>query len=110
MPNAFAMSDLTQVYAQRALGARVRGGRIVIEKTVQGNVTILHAHRSHWNGGDVKTPIAQLRTRGQKLQLYWLRANGRWVAYQDDTQRPFLGSLQACLREIHRDPLGCFWG
>ena len=104
------MSDLTQAYAQRALGPRVRGGRIVVEKSMHGNVTILHAHRSPWNGDDVKTPIAQLRSRGQKLQLYWLRANGRWIAYQDAAQRPYLGSLQACLREIHRDPLGCFWG
>lgn len=110
MSTPFAMSDLTQVYAQRALAPRVRGGRIVIEKSVHGNVTILHAHRGHSHGGDVRTPIAQLRTRGQKLQLYWLRANGRWVAYQDDAQRPFFGSLQACLREIHRDPWGCFWG
>jgi hypothetical protein len=104
------MSDLTQVYAQRALAPRMRGGRIVIEKSPQGSVTILHAHRNDWNGGAVKTPIAQLRVRGQKLQLYWQRANGRWIAYQDDARRPFLGSLQACLMEIHRDPLGCFWG
>lgn len=104
------MSDLTQAYAQRALGPRVRGGRIVVEKTAPGNVTIFYAHRNQWRGDDVKTPVAQLRARGQKLQLYWQRGSGRWVVYQDDARRPFFGSLQDCLREIHRDPWGCFWG
>jgi hypothetical protein len=73
-------------------------------------MTIVHRYTSEWNGRKVALPVAQLRSRGQKLQLYWKRANGRWVPYEAGEEAPFVGSLDACLKEIDHDRWGCFWG
>ena len=36
--------------------------------------------------------------------------DGRWVAYENGKDAPFVGSLDACLKEIDHDRWGCFWG
>ena len=105
------MADFTKVYVQRALESRLAGhGTLAVETTEDGHLTIVHQYQSDWDGRQVKMSIAQLRRRGRQLQLFWQRENGRWVRYEDDARRPFVGSLDACVREIGSDRWGCFWG
>lgn len=105
------MADFTAIYVRRALEPRLQGhGKIDVRKTGLWGFTIVHRYTSEWNGRQVALPVAQLRPKGQKLQLYWKRANGRWVPYEAGEQRPFVGSLEACLKEIDHDRWGCFWG
>jgi hypothetical protein len=104
-------ADFTEAYVRRALEPRVQGhGQIDIRRSKARALTIVHRYTSEWNGRQVALPVAQLRNRGQKLQLYWRRANGRWVAYEDGEESPFVGGLDACLKEIRFDRWGCFWG
>ena len=104
-------SDLTQQLVRRALEPRRHGhGRIAVRRSRATGLTIVHHYTSEWNGRAVELPVAQLRSRGNRLHLYWRRANGRWVAYEGEGESPFAGTLDACLREIRHDPWGCFWG
>jgi hypothetical protein len=103
--------DFTSVYIRRTLEPRLRGhGKIDVRRTGLWALTIVHRYVSEWNGREVALPVARLRTRGQQLELYWKRANGRWTRYGDNEDTPFTGSLDACLKQIDRDRWGCFWG
>ena len=105
------MADFTQAYVNRVLAPRLRGcGRVMVKRTSRNAFTIVYRYRSGWNGRLVALPIARLRLVEGSLQLFWQRANGRWVPYEDDSRRPFIGSLNACVSEIQRDRWGCFWG
>ena len=105
------MADFTAIYVRRALEPRLQGhGKIDVRKAGLWGFTIVHRYTSEWNGREVALPVAQLRPKGQKLQLYWKRANGRWVPYEGGQDQPFVGSLEACLKEIDHDRWGCFWG
>jgi hypothetical protein len=105
------MTDFTHVYVQRALEPRLCGhGSLSVERTSHGNFTIVHRYRTHTDGREVKMAVAQLRPAGRALQLFWKRANGRWMPYTDEREQPFVGSLGRCTREIVTDPWGCFWG
>jgi hypothetical protein len=110
-PREEEMADFTTAYIRRALEPRLQGhGKIDVRKSGPWGFTIVHRYTSEWNGREVALPVAQLRTKGQKLHLYWKRANGRWVPYEAGEERPFAGSLDACLKEIDHDRWGCFWG
>ncbi len=103
--------DFTATYVRRALEPRLRGhGCIDVRKTGRWGFTILHRYVSEWNGREVALPVAQVRPKGTKLGLYWKRANGRWVPYEDGHAQPFVGTLEGCLKEIDHDRWGCFWG
>jgi len=105
------MGDFTQAYIRRALEPRLQGhGRIDVRKSAPSGFTIVHRYTSEWNGREVALPVARLRAKGQELHLYWKHANGRWVAYENGDDAPFVGSLDACLKEIDHDRWGCFWG
>jgi len=105
------MVDFTEVYIRRALEPRLQGhGRITVRKSAPAGFTILHRYTSEWNGREVALPVARLRTKGQKIHLYWKHASGRWVPYENGDDAPFVGSLDACLKEIDHDRWGCFWG
>jgi hypothetical protein len=103
--------DLTEVHIRRALEPRLQGhGRVGLRRSRISGFTIVHRYTSEWNGREVEVPVAQLRRKGQKLQLFWRRANGRWVPYEGGEEAPFVGNLAACLKEIERDRWRCFWG
>ena len=105
------MGNFTEAYIRRALEPRLQGhGRIDVRKLPPRGFTIVHRYTSEWNGREVALPVARLRTKGQVLHLYWKRANGRWVPYENGDDAPFIGSLDACLKEIDHDRWGCFWG
>jgi len=104
-------ADFTATYVRRALEPRLGGhGKIDVRKTGRWGFTIVHRYVSEWNGRDVTMAVAQLRPKGPKLGLYWKRANGRWVPYENGQDQPFVGTLEACLKEIDQDHWGCFWG
>jgi hypothetical protein len=110
-PRDDEMVNFTEAYIRRALEPRLQGhGRIDVRKSVPWGFTIVHRYTSEWNGREVALPVAQLRAKGQKLHLYWKRANGRWAPYENGDDAPFVGSLDACLKEIDHDRWGCFWG
>ena len=103
--------SFTKAYIRRALERRLQGhGHIDVRQSVTWGFTIVHRYTSEWNGREVALPVAQLRTKGPQLRLYWRRANGRWVPYENGDDTPFIGSLEACLKEIDHDRWGCFWG
>lgn len=103
--------DLTAFYIRRGLEPRLQGhGRIDVLRSRPSAFTIVHRYVSEWNGREVALPVAQLRTKGQRLQLFWKRTNGRWVPYEAGEDTAFVGSLEACLKEIDHDRWGCFWG
>ncbi|HVN87124.1 MAG TPA: DUF3024 domain-containing protein [Candidatus Binatia bacterium] len=106
------MADFTEAYVRRMLEPRLQGhGKIEVKKSRQWGFTIVHRYTSEWNGRAVAMPIAQLRPAGQRMQLYWKRANGRWTAYETNGHgKPFVDSLDCCLKEIDTDRWGCFWG
>ena len=105
------MVNFTEAYIRRALEPRLQGhGRIDVRKLAPSGFTIVHRYTSEWNGREVALPVARLRAKGQVLHLYWKRANGRWVLYENGDDAPFAGSLDACLKEIDHDRWGCFWG
>ena len=110
-PQSEAAIDLTAFYIRRALEPRLQGhGRIDVRRSQPSAFTIVHRYVSEWNGREVALPVARLRAKGPKLQLYWKRTNGRWVPYEGGEDAPFVGSLDACLKEIDHDRWGCFWG
>jgi len=105
------VTDFTGAYVRRVLEPRLQGhGTIDVCKSSPWGFTIVHRYTSEWNGRQVALPVAQLRSKGAKLQLYWKRANGRWAPYENGEDAPFAGSLEACLKEIEHDRWGCFWG
>jgi hypothetical protein len=67
--------------------------------------------RPQWNDPSRKTetPVAKATyVKSQKLwKLYWMRADGKWHAYQPF---PSSASLEKILETIEQDPHGCFWG
>ena len=110
-PRDEELADFTATYVRRALEPRLQGhGKIDVRKTGPGAFTIVHRYVSEWNGREVAMAVAQLRPKGQQLGLGWKSANGRWVAYEDGQDQPFVGSLEACVKEIDQDRWGCFWG
>ena len=105
------MADFIGAYIRRALEPRLQGhGKIDVRRSGLCGFTIVHHYTSEWNGRNVVLPVAQLRAKGEKMHLYWKRANGRWVPYENGENTPFVGSLDACLKEIDHDRWGCFWG
>jgi hypothetical protein len=105
------MGNFTEAYIRRALEPRLQGpGRIDVQRSAPCRFTIVHRYTSEWNGREVALPVARLRAKGQALRLYWKRANGHWVPYENGGDAPFVGSLDACLKEIDHDRWGCFWG
>lgn len=103
--------DFTEMFIRRALRARLPGaGTLEVRRPRAGVVTVVHRYRSTWNGRPVALPVAQLRARRGALQLYWRHTTGRWVAYEREDARPFVGGLAACVRELGSDRWGCFFG
>jgi len=67
--------------------------------------------RPQWNDPTrkIEGSIAKATyVKSQKIwKLYWMRADGKWHAYQ---LFPSSASLEKILEAIEQDPHGCFWG
>lgn len=79
--------------------------------TWDGQTGILFEIRPQWNDPAtiLELPFAKLRfIKSSKVwKLYWMRASGKWEAYQPI---PESSSLQVLLDEINHDSYGCFFG
>lgn len=103
--------DFAAPLIRRVLHARLPGAdAIEVRRARTGVMTVIHRYRSTWNGRPIALPVAQLRARRGTLQLYWRHTTGRWVAYEGEDARPFVGGLADCAREISDDRWGCFFG
>jgi hypothetical protein len=104
--------DFLPALARRRFAARLgsRGSVRVISGS-DGVLTLAHQYRASGGSELVEQRFAQLRgSRGAgDYQLFWKKGNGRWTAYCGGGSDPFVGSIDECLREIARDPFGCYW-
>jgi hypothetical protein len=105
--------DFLPALARRHLAARVgQRGTVHIFASADGVFTLVHQRRQGCGAELVEDRIAQLRVvagSSDSYQLFWKRGNGRWTSYCGQGCEPFLGSIDECLCEIARDPLGCYW-
>lgn len=106
--------DFLPALARRHLAARVGPrGNVHIFASADGVFTLVHQRRQGCGSELVEERIAQLRAVAgstDSYQLFWKRGNGRWTSYCcGEGCEPFLGSIDECLSEIARDPLGCYW-
>lgn len=55
------------------------------------------------------SPLAKARfIKSSKLwKLYWMRASGKWVAYEPQSE---VKTTEEMLTIIEEDKHGCFWG
>jgi len=85
--------------------------KLDIGYTFTNNVLEIFEIRPHWNNPSEKihSPIAKARYIKSKRiwKLYWMRASGKWEAYEPDFEVKITERL---LQIISEDNYGCFWG
>lgn len=104
--------DFLPALARRRFAARI-GSRGTV-RVIAGNdgvLTLAHQFRASAAAELVELRFAQLRGGAEAgdYHLFWKKGNGRWTAYCGGGSEPFVGSIDECLREIARDPFGCYW-
>ncbi len=76
-----------------------------------GETAFLFEVRPQWNDPTkiLELPFAKLRfVKSSKIcKLYWMRASGKWEAYQPHPENADVPKL---LTEIKNDAYGCFFG
>ncbi len=81
------------------------------EYDVSGHNVIIYEVRPAWNRKDeyTKLPMAKITyVNARKIwKLYWMRASGKWEKYEPQETA---SDLNALIREIDKDPYGCFFG
>jgi hypothetical protein len=79
-------------------------------RLVNHDVLILEI-RPMWNNPKEKTEtsVAKLKFNRTKnlWQLYWQRASGKWLKYEENSENKDLSIL---VTEIEKDSFGCFFG
>jgi len=85
--------------------------KIKLSYKIRGNDVNVIESRPHWQDNTIwsEMPIAKIRLNPDKhnWQLYWPRANGKWIKYAE--LRP-CKTLKRILQEIDDDPYCVFWG
>lgn len=76
-----------------------------------GSMALLYEIRPQWNKAEniLHHEFAKIRyykSRGE-WNLYWMRASGKWEAYEPN---PVATNLHKLLEEIKEDRYGCFFG
>ena len=78
---------------------------------INGNSIVIFESRPYWQDKSIWTemPIAKIRFLPDKnvWQLFWQKANGRWLKYPDF---PPTKNLHDIISEIDSDPYHVFWG
>lgn len=78
---------------------------------IKGNDVIIFESRPYWQDNSIWTemPIAKIKhlPDDHTWQLFWQRANGRWVKYPDFSPS---NNLDELVKEIDSDPHCVFWG
>lgn len=79
--------------------------------TFTNNVLEIFEIRPRWNKPSeiMHEPIAKARyiKSRQLWKLYWMRASGKWEAYEPE---PEIKSTEEMLKIIKEDAYHCFWG
>ena len=113
-----AFSEIELKRIDRVVGGFCRGrvpasfhNELRLEYTVSGHSVLVEEVRPHWREPGVFTRggVAKfrfVRTAGE-WQLFWQRASLKWQAYEPLAASRELGKL---VREVDRDPYGCFFG
>jgi hypothetical protein len=82
-----------------------------LEYRIKGHEVIVYERRPQWDNPNkwIESPDAKLKyVRTSKVwQLFWQRANGKWVGYESF---PFSNDLRSLVEVIDADPHGCFFG
>ncbi|MDH3976568.1 MAG: DUF3024 domain-containing protein [Deltaproteobacteria bacterium] len=113
-----ALSELEQQRVEKIVGAYCREkipphvrDKIKVFYTIRGSDVKVVESRPHWQGKGEWTEmeIARIKYDASALtwQLYWKRANGRWIKYPDF--KP-VSDLKKIVNEIEADPHYVFWG
>ena len=94
----------------RRPAAHIRGELDISFKMIGQSVEIVEIRRQ-WNDPTkkIESSIAKATyVKSRKTwKLYWMRADGKWHAYQPF---PSSASLEKILDAIEQDSHGCFWG
>ncbi|HOO99917.1 MAG TPA: DUF3024 domain-containing protein [Bacteroidales bacterium] len=82
-----------------------------MEYRIKGHEVVIYSRRPRWDNPKewIETPEAKMKyVRTSNIwQLFWPRANGRWVSYEPLS---FSRDLRSLVEEVDKDPLGCFFG
>ena len=78
---------------------------------VQNQDVLIYERRPRWNNPQEFTDSAVAKLKFVRTaniwQLYWQRANSKWVSY---TPYPANKELKVLVKEIDKDQFGCFFG
>ncbi len=82
-----------------------------LEYSVKDHDVLLYERRLRWDNPDegIESGVAKLRytRKTNQWQLYWQRANRKWVKYEPC---PANKDLAVIVDEVGKDRYGCFFG
>lgn len=82
-----------------------------LEYRIKGHEVLIYERRPQWDNHLkwIESPDAKIKyvRTSNVWQLFWQRANGKWISYEPF---PFSKDLRSLVEEIDADPHGCFWG
>lgn len=85
--------------------------KIRVGYSVKGQGVLIYESRPRWDNPEEwrQSEFAKLRylRTGDKWELYWKLASGRWLLYEPRSRS---ASLPDLIEEIDADPHGCFFG
>ena len=85
--------------------------KLRLEYSVIGHYVLIYERRPRWNNPDewIESGVAKLRytRKTNQWQLYWRRANIKWVKYEPC---PANKDLATIVDEVDKDRYGCFFG
>jgi hypothetical protein len=81
------------------------------EYRIKGHEVLILEIRPRWNNPQELTEMSVAKFRFNRTrniwQLYWQRASGKWLAYDESTNCTTLDGL---VKAVSEDPYGCFFG
>lgn len=113
---AFAEIELARVkqivggFCERRVPPEIRD-KLRLEYSVDRYDVVINEVRPHWKdpGKETQSPVAKFRfvRSAGEWQLYWMRQDLAWHAYE-----PFTSSrqLEELVEVVGRDEFGCFFG
>ncbi len=85
--------------------------QVDIRADINGSEVVIYHLRPHFQETSriLELPFAKTKwiDAHQVWRLSWMRASGKWNAYQPF---PEAKTIEAILKEVDRDPHGCFFG
>ena len=85
--------------------------KLDIRADINGSEVVIYHLRPHFQDPKkiLELPFAKTKwvDSHQVWRLYWMRASGKWNAYEPF---PEAKTIEAILAEVDRDPYGCFFG